>query len=135
MTYICDASVPTFMLTNWARDRSRGPALPLEWLVKKQTLDNAALYGFNDRGAIKPGLRADLNLIDFEGLRLETPYFVNDLPAGAMRLMQKARGYEATLVGGEVVQRSGLETGARPGRVIRSTPEGPRYAATRGKAL
>lgn len=134
VTYICDASVPTFMLTHWARDRTRGASLPLEWLVKKQTLDNAALYGFNDRGAIKPGLRADLNLIDFDGLRLETPYFVNDLPAGAMRLMQKARGYEATIVAGQVIQRRGQETEARPGRLIRSTPDGPRYESPTGKA-
>ncbi|MDA0369852.1 MAG: amidohydrolase family protein, partial [Proteobacteria bacterium] len=127
VTYICDASVPTFMLTHWARDRARGAKLPLEWLVRKQTLDNAALYGFHDRGAIKPGLRADLNLIDFDQLRLETPYFVNDLPADATRLMQKARGYEATIVGGQVVQRNGEETGARPGRLVRSTSDGPRY--------
>ncbi len=120
VTYICDASVPTFMLTHWARDRSRGKRLPLEWLVRKQTYDNAALYGFSDRGAIKPGLRADLNLIDFDGLRLDVPYFVHDLPADAMRLMQKARGYRATFVAGEMIQQDGEETGARPGHLIRA---------------
>jgi N-acyl-D-aspartate/D-glutamate deacylase len=126
VSFICDASVPTFMLAHWARDRRRGERLPLEWLVKKQTLDNAVLYGFNDRGAIKPGLRADLNVIDYERLRLDVPFFVHDLPASAMRLMQKAQGYEATLVRGEVVQQNGEETGARPGRLVRSSRDGPR---------
>jgi N-acyl-D-aspartate/D-glutamate deacylase len=126
VTFICDASVPTFMLTHWGRDRRRGDLLPLEWLVKKQTLDNAALYGFHDRGAITPGRRADLNLIDFDGLRLDVPYFVSDLPASATRLMQKARGYQATFVRGQIVQENGEETGARPGRLVRSSPSRPR---------
>jgi N-acyl-D-aspartate/D-glutamate deacylase len=114
------------MLTHWGRDRRRGDLLPLEWLVKKQTLDNAALYGFHDRGAITPGRRADLNLIDFDGLRLDVPYFVSDLPASATRLMQKARGYQATFVRGQIVQENGEETGARPGRLVRSSPSRPR---------
>jgi len=120
VTYICDASMPTFMLTHWARDRARGPKLPLEWLVRKLTADNARLYGFTDRGTIAPGMRADLNLIDHEALRLDVPYFVHDLPADAMRLMQTAQGYVATFVAGNVIQEGGEETGARPGKLIRA---------------
>ncbi|MSO64952.1 MAG: D-aminoacylase [Alphaproteobacteria bacterium] len=119
VAYICDASVPTFMLTHWVRDRARGARLPLEWVVRKQAFDNACLYGFFDRGLVRPGMKADLNLIDFDALRLAKPYFANDLPAGALRLNQGAAGYVATYVAGEVVQRDGQETGARPGRLVR----------------
>ena len=117
--YICDASVPTFMLTHWVRDRTRGSRLPLEWVIKKQTLDNANLYGLSDRGALRPGLRADINLIDQDGLEIGLPFFADDLPGGATRLLQKAKGYAATLVAGTMVQQNGEETGARPGRLVR----------------
>lgn len=117
--YICDASVPTFMLTHWVRDRTRGDRLPLEWVVKKQTLDNANLYGLSDRGALRPGLRADINLIDQDGLEIGLPFFADDLPGGATRLLQKAKGYAATFVAGTMVQQNGEETGARPGRLVR----------------
>ncbi|MBM3504644.1 MAG: amidohydrolase family protein [Alphaproteobacteria bacterium] len=119
VAYICDASVPTFMLTHWVRDRTRGERLGLEWVVRKQTFDTARLYGLFDRGLIKPGQRADMNLIDFDRLTLESPHFVNDLPADALRLMQTARGYVATFVAGQAVQREGRETGARPGKLVR----------------
>jgi N-acyl-D-aspartate/D-glutamate deacylase len=116
---IVDASAPTLMLTHWVRDRTRGPRLPLEFAVKRQTWDNARFYGFPDRGRIAPGLKADLNLIDFSRLKLNAPFITGDLPTGAERLMQTAEGYVATLVSGEPVQREGRETGARPGRLVR----------------
>jgi N-acyl-D-aspartate/D-glutamate deacylase len=116
---ICDASIETSMLTHWVRDRSRGDRLPLEWVVRKMTSDTASLYGLDDRGVIAPGKKADLNVIDFDGLRLERPQMVYDLPGDARRLVQGARGYVATIVSGEVVMRHGRDTGARPGRLVR----------------
>ena len=116
---ICDASMTTFLLTHWVRDRERGPRLPLEWSVRKMTHDTARLYGLNDRGVLAPGRKADLNLIDFERLRLRLPHMVFDLPSGARRLIQKAEGYVATLVSGQVILREGEDTAARPGRLIR----------------
>ena len=116
---ICDASMTTFLLTHWARDRSRGPKLPIEWVVRKMTRDTAWLYGLRDRGVVSPGMKADLNVIDWEHLELALPELVHDLPAGARRLVQRARGYEATLVSGIVTMRNGEHTGALPGRVIR----------------
>jgi len=117
---ICDASTPTYMLTHWVRDRSRGATLPLETVVHKMTKNNADLYGFRDRGVLAPGLRADVNVIDMERLQLQAPEFVSDLPGGAARLVQAAVGYEATLVAGTVVRRNDTDTGARPGRLVRS---------------
>ncbi len=117
--YICDVSMPTFMLTHWARDRSRGPTLPLEMMVKKQTLDTAQVYGLHDRGLLKPGYKADINLIDFEHLRLDMPHFVFDLPAGGRRLTQGAEGYIATMVSGEAIMENGQPTGAMPGKLVR----------------
>jgi N-acyl-D-amino-acid deacylase len=116
---ICDASMTTFLLTHWARDRSRGPKLPVEWVVRKMTRDTAWLYGLRDRGVVAPGMKADLNVIDWDRLELALPELVHDLPAGARRLVQRARGYEATLVSGIVTMRDGEHTGALPGQVIR----------------
>jgi len=118
---ICDASMTTFLLTHWTRDRKRGPKIPLETAVKKMTLDTAELYGLNDRGRLQAGYKADLNLIDYDRLRLHLPYIVNDLPGGAKRLIQKADGYVATLVSGQVTFREGKDTGVRPGKVIRGS--------------
>ena len=117
--YICDVSMPTFMLTHWARDRSRGPTLPLEMVVKKQTHDTATVYGLHDRGLLQPGYKADVNIIDFDHLQLDMPHFVYDLPAGGRRLTQAARGYIATLVSGEAIMDNGEPTGAMPGRLVR----------------
>ncbi len=116
---ICDASQPTYMLTHWARDRTRGAKLPLEQVVKKQTSEPANLYGLGDRGTIQVGKRADLNLIDFDRLTLPAPYAVRDLPAGGMRLLQDASGYAATVVNGVVTREHDEHTGERPGRLIR----------------
>jgi N-acyl-D-aspartate/D-glutamate deacylase len=123
--YICDSSSPTSLLTIWARDRIRGPKLPLEFLVHKQTLATARSYGLHDRGVIAPGYRADLNVIDFENLRLEPPGVVHDLPAGGKRIVQRARGYRHTFVRGIEVARNGEDTGARPGRLLRGFQPGP----------
>lgn len=116
---ICDASIPTFMLTHWARDRSRGEKLDLEWVVKKQTKDTATLYGLGDRGTLEVGKRADMNIIDFDNLTLRGPRLVHDLPAGGRRLLQEAEGYDYTIVAGQVTRENGVDTGARPGRLIR----------------
>jgi N-acyl-D-aspartate/D-glutamate deacylase len=123
--YICDSSSPTSLLTIWARDRTRGPKLPLEFLVHKQTLATARSYGLHDRGVIAPGYRADLNVIDFANLRLDPPVVVHDLPAGGKRIVQRARGYRHTFVHGIEVARDGEDTGARPGRLLRGFQPGP----------
>jgi N-acyl-D-aspartate/D-glutamate deacylase len=117
---ICDASMPTFGLTHWVRDRKRGPKLPLEWMVKRQTSDTAAYFGFLDRGRLAPGLKADVNVIDFEKLRLFHPELINDLPAGGKRLVQRVDGYRATIVSGVPIFENGVETGARPGKLVRA---------------
>ena len=116
---ICDGAGPTFLLKHWARDRTRGPRLPLEALVKKQTQDTAAVYGLTDRGTLAPGQRADINVIDFATLDLLPPEVAYDLPTGGRRLLQRARGYRHTFVAGTEVLRDDELTGATPGRLIR----------------
>jgi N-acyl-D-amino-acid deacylase len=116
---ICDASIPTFLLTHWVRDRVRGPKLGLEWVVKKQCADTARLYGLNDRGTLTAGMKADINVIDLAALTLHAPRLAHDLPAGGRRLLQDASGYVATIVSGEAIRRNGADTGARPGKVLR----------------
>ena len=120
MKMICDASMPTFMLTFWGRDRTRGPTLPLEHLIWKLTSKNAELYGLTDRGQIAVGKRADINVIDYDRLALHMPHIAHDLPKGSPRMLQGASGYLATMVGGVLTRRNDAETGARPGRLIRS---------------
>ena len=116
---LCDASLPTFMLTHWARDRSRGPKLPVEQAVHLQTRRTAEFYGFEDRGALAPGYLADINVIDFDRLQLSAPRMVHDLPAGGKRLVQSATGYVATVKSGRVVRDHDQPTGERPGRLLR----------------
>ena len=116
---ICDASIPTFMLSHWTRDRSRGEKLPLEWIIKKQTHDTASLYGLSDRGTLQIGKRADINVIDYQALTLYGPKMVRDLPAGGRRLLQEASGYDYTIVAGQITRNHGKDTGERPGRLIR----------------
>lgn len=122
--YVCDVSMPTFMLTHWARDRARGPKLALEQVVKKQTHDTAQVYGLHDRGLLAPGMKADVNIIDFDRLQLDLPHFVFDLPAGGRRLTQSAQGYIATLVAGQAIMENGAPTGAMPGALVRG-PQQP----------
>ncbi len=117
---LCDASLPTYMLTHWSRDRDRGARFNLEQVVAMQTSRTAALYGFDDRGVVAPGLRADLNVIDLDGLRLSPPEMVHDLPAGGRRLIQRATGFAATICAGEPVRLDDQSTGSRPGRLVRS---------------
>ena len=116
---LCDASAPTYMLAYMTRDRTKGPLMSLEFVVHKMTQDTALLYGLDDRGVIAPGYRADLNLIDYDALRLEEPHMVYDLPAGGKRLIQRAQGYRMTICNGEVTYENGEHTGAYPGRLIR----------------
>ena len=116
---VCDATMTTFLLKHWARDRARGPRLPIEWVVRKMTRDTAHLYGLRDRGVLAPGKKADANVIDFARLELALPELVHDLPAGARRLIQRARGYDATIVAGAVTFREGEHTGELPGRLVR----------------
>jgi N-acyl-D-aspartate/D-glutamate deacylase len=118
---ICDASQPTSVLTHWVRDRQRGPRLNLPLAVKRLTSEPAAFLGLRDRGAVQVGLRADLNVIDLDGLALRAPRAVDDLPAGGRRILQDATGYVATIVAGQVTRRNGQPTGALPGRLLRRT--------------
>jgi N-acyl-D-aspartate/D-glutamate deacylase len=118
---ICDASYPTFLLTHWARDRHRGEKLPLEYVVRKQSHDTAQLFGLTDRGVLAVGKKADLNVIDMDALTLHAPRMAFDLPAGGHRLVQGASGYCATIVSGVVTRRDSVDTGARPGRLVRGT--------------
>ena len=117
---ICDGGMPTFMLTHWTRDRTRGEKLALEYVVHRQTSQTASLYGIADRGVIAPGMRADLNLIDYAGLGFEVPRMAYDLPAGGRRFVQKARGYVGTWVAGVRTVDHDEFTGATPGKVLRA---------------
>jgi N-acyl-D-aspartate/D-glutamate deacylase len=121
---ISDGSFPTTMLTHWTRDRSRGPKLPIEWVVKAQCRDTAHAVGLDDRGYVKRGYKADLNVIDYDRLTLHAPDVAYDLPAGGRRLVQRADGYVATVVSGAIVYRDGEPTGALPGRLVRG-PQPP----------
>jgi N-acyl-D-aspartate/D-glutamate deacylase len=122
---ICDGSFPTSNLTHWTRDRTRGPRLPLERMVKAQTRDTALTVGLYDRGLLVPGYRADLNVIDYDRLKLKAPQVAHDLPAGGRRLIQRAEGYVATVVAGQVTYRDGEPTGALPGRLLRGAQDAP----------
>jgi N-acyl-D-aspartate/D-glutamate deacylase len=115
---ICDAASPTFMLQHWVRDRA-GQRITLENAIKRQCHDTARLYGLNDRGVLKPGYLADINIIDLDRLKLSKPWLAFDLPAGGRRLLQKADGYVATIKAGAVTFREGEMTGALPGVVVR----------------
>ncbi len=122
---LCDASLPTYMLTHWSRDRDRGERLPLEAVVHHQTRRTAALYGFDDRGLIAPGYLADINVIDYEALSIPAPEVVYDLPAGGRRFIQGASGYVATVKSGVVVREHDDATGARPGTLVRGAQPAP----------
>ncbi|MFM7126347.1 MAG: N-acyl-D-amino-acid deacylase family protein, partial [Actinomycetota bacterium] len=116
---ICDGGMPTFMLTHWTRDRHRGPRLPIEYVVHRQTRQTAEFYGLFDRGLVAPGYRADLNLIDYDRLGFDVPHMAFDLPAHGRRLVQRGRGYLATFVAGQQTVAEDEFTGALPGRLVR----------------
>jgi N-acyl-D-aspartate/D-glutamate deacylase len=120
---IADAGMPTFILSYWARDRVKGEQFPLEFLVRKLSSDTAKAYGLSDRGELKPGMLADINIIDFERLRLFRPEAIHDLPAGGKRLVQRVEGYRYTLKSGVVTFDDGEHTGALPGSLIRGGRE------------
>ncbi|XHS01404.1 amidohydrolase [Sphingomonas sp. DBB INV C78] len=118
--FLCDASLPTYMLQHWVRDRTAGARLPLEEVIAGLSARPAAAVGLNDRGLLRPGYRADINIVDFDRLTLRGPRIAYDLPEGGKRLTQAADGYRATILNGVTVQRDGVATGALPGRLVRS---------------
>jgi N-acyl-D-aspartate/D-glutamate deacylase len=122
---ICDASTPTYMLMHWVRDRSRGERVPLEFAVRRQTYDTAKQYGLHDRGVLAPGMKADVNVIDFEHLTLTSPEVRYDFPANGRRLHQGAVGYKTTIASGQVIFEDGEATGALPGKLLRGEQSGP----------
>src|SRR4030088_760943 len=116
---ICDASFPTYLLTHWTRDRSRGEKLSIPFVVAAQSRKSALSVGLGDRGVLAPGYKADVNVIDYDRLHMHPPKVHYDLPVGGRRLLQRIDGYDATIVSGVVTQRHGAATGARPGRLVR----------------
>jgi N-acyl-D-aspartate/D-glutamate deacylase len=122
---VCDASMPTFLLTHWCRDRVRGEGLELPFVVQRQTRDTARAVGLYDRGVLAPGYRADVNVVDFDRLQLRSPEMHYDLPSGGRRLMQRADGYLSSITAGEVTYENGKHTGALPGRLIRGPQPAP----------
>ncbi len=122
---ICDASVPTYLLTHWVRDRDRGEKIALEDIVERQTRRTAAFYGMHDRGMLTPGMKADVNVIDFDGLHIHPPEMVYDLPANGRRLIQKVDGYRYTICAGKVIYEDGEPTGELPGKLVRGPQVAP----------
>lgn len=116
---IADAGMPTFIMTHWGRDRTKGDKLELEFIVKSLTSNTANAFGMFDRGQIREGMIADINIINFDTLRLHRPEALFDLPAQGRRLVQKAEGYEVTIKSGEIIFQSGEHTGALPGKLVR----------------
>ena len=117
---ISDASFPTTLIQHWGRDRKRGKKIPLEKLISMQTLETSRLLGIKDRGVLKEGYKADINVIDYENLTLHEPEVLYDLPAGGRRLVQRASGYEYTIVSGQIAFKDGESTGVLNGRLIRN---------------
>ena len=122
---ICDASAPTFLLTHWVRDRTRGERIPIEEVVAGQTQRTASFFGMDDRGVLAPGMKADVNVIDLDGLHIHPPEMVYDLPADGRRLIQKVDGYRYTICAGEVIYEDGRPTGALPGKLVRGYQPSP----------
>ena len=126
---ICDASFPTYLLTHWTRDRTRGEKLPVPFVVAAQTRRTAASVGLNDRGLLAPGYKADVNVIDYDRLQMSSPKVLYDLPEGGRRLVQTTTGYEATIVSGVMTRHQDQSTGALPGRLVRGQQQMPHRAA------
>ena len=122
---LSDASMPTYLLAYFVRDRKRGKRFELEHAVKMHTRDTARCVGLEDRGTLEVGMKADINLIDFDALKMDAPEIIYDLPAGGRRMFQTAQGYRATLVNGEIVMADGVATGALPGKLIRGAQGAP----------
>ncbi|MEM9357255.1 MAG: amidohydrolase family protein [Pseudomonadota bacterium] len=122
---ICDASFPTYLLTHWTRDRSRGEKLSIPFIVAAQTRRTAASVGLHDRGVLKPGYKADVNVIDYDRLSMSPPLVHYDLPEGGRRLVQSTTGYDATIVSGVMSRRKDEATGALPGRLVRGVQTAP----------
>lgn len=122
---LSDASMPTYLLSYFVRDRTRGKRFELERAVMMHTRDTARCVGLDDRGTLEVGMKADINLIDFDTLKMDAPEIIYDLPAGGRRMFQTAQGYRATLVNGEVVMEDGVATGALPGKLIRGAQAAP----------
>ena len=116
---ICDASMPTWNISHWSKNREKGEKIPLEYVVRKQTKETAETFGLMDRGQIKEGYLADLNIIDYDNLCVFKPEMVHDLPTGSRRIIQKASGYKATIKSGIVTFKDDEATGAMPGSLIR----------------
>ena len=131
---VSDASILTFLLTHWARDRTRGERIPIEELVENQTRRTAQCYGLFDRGVIAPGMKADINVIDFDKLHIHTPRLVYDLPANGKRFLQDISGYHSTICSGQVIYRNGKATGNLPGKLIRGPQAAPNETAAAGSA-
>ena len=122
---MCDATSTTFTLTHWTRDRGCGSLFPVSWAIKRLAADNAAAIGLADRGLLRTGMKADINILDYDNMRLRPPEIAYDLPAGGKRLLQRTEGIDATIVSGAVVYRHGEATGALPGRLIRGARSQP----------
>jgi N-acyl-D-aspartate/D-glutamate deacylase len=120
---ICDTSANIYLLTKWVREKK---VIELSEGIKMLTRQPAELYSLYDRGLIAKGMKADLNIIDFDRLQLRTPHIVHDLPAGGKRFLQDADGIIATLVSGQVIYRDGKPTGALPGQLVRGNQADPR---------
>jgi N-acyl-D-amino-acid deacylase len=120
---IADAGMPTFIMTHWGRDRTKGDLMSLEFIVQSLTSKTAQAYGMYDRGELSEGMIADINIIDFESMRLYRPEAIFDLPAGGRRLVQRAEGYDLTIKAGEVIFEKGEHTGALPGKLVRRSDE------------
>jgi N-acyl-D-aspartate/D-glutamate deacylase len=119
---MCDSTATSYTLTHWTRDRKRGELFPVAWAIKRLAADNSAAIGLADRGRLEVGLKADINVLHYDRLRLRRPELVYDLPAGGKRLVQRTDGIDATIVSGAIVYRHGEATGALPGRLLRSRP-------------
>lgn len=122
---LSDASIPTYLLSYFVRDRKRGERFELEEAVKMHTQDTARCVGLKDRGTLEVGMKADINVIDFEQLKMLAPEVIYDLPAGGRRIFQGAEGYRYTIVAGEVIMQDGASTDARPGQLIRGAQAAP----------
>ena len=120
---ICDTSANLYVLCKWVKEKAQ---LKLEQGIHMLTRQPAELYSLNDRGILAVGMKADINIIDFENLKLHTPHIAHDLPAGGKRFLQNADGIKATIVSGEVIYADGEPTGALPGKLIRGQRLDPR---------